>query len=453
MMVCKLGHIVIITTGILLNSLAIAEETNEMENMREAIEVQKRELNMQIKTSEEQILELKNRIKDLERNEKQAKREVDKSNSSEEGEDEKPINLRLSSMVAMGGSTADDAELQNLQKGSHDPNRNGFTLQLLGLAFEGSLNPYMEARASISSRIDVDGESKIELEEAYLKMRLLDHEFDLKTGLYFTEFGYLNAIHAHDWNFVDKPVVLSRVFGGDSLRNTGIQLGWNAQATWATKLYFSVQHPKGETAVSFLWNPGEDIAGHTLIDREVNDLSDLLYSFRWTHDWVTQSGISLKSGASGLWGQNATGNETRTSIYGLDLSVYWNSNVKVTSIPKVSWYTEILYRDYEAGDTSDPTRELLHDWGGYTQILWRFKRDWLAGFRLEYANGNGDNSMDPSRDERRRISPNVTWLLGENVGLRLQYNHDRAEHLEDNTEDTVWLQLSYALGGHDEHEY
>jgi flagellar motility protein MotE (MotC chaperone) len=72
MMVCKLCHIVIITAGIFINSLAIAEEPNEMENMREAIEVQKRELNMQIKTSEEQILELNNRIKELEENKKQA---------------------------------------------------------------------------------------------------------------------------------------------------------------------------------------------------------------------------------------------------------------------------------------------------------------------------------------------------------------------------------------------
>jgi hypothetical protein len=453
MVACKQCLVGIITASIFVNSQAVAEETDEIEDLREAIELLKRELNIKQHASEEKIIELNNRIRELEQHKTQPEREVDKSSHSEESSEKSPVNLRLSGMAAMGGSTADDSELQNLQKGSHDPNRNGFTLQLLGLAFEGSLNPHLDARASIASRIDLEGESKIELEEAYVQTRHLDHGLELKTGLYFTEVGYLNSIHAHDWNFVDKPVVLSRIFGGDSLRNTGIRLGWETQASWATKLFFGVQHPKGETAVSFLWNPGENIGGHILIDREVNNLKDLLYSFRWTRDWETQSGTSIKSGASVLLGPNASGTETRTSIYGLDLSVQWRSDKTVTSIPIVSWNTEILYRLYEAGDTSDPTRETLRDWGVYTQVLWKFKHDLFAGLRLEYANGNGDNATDPSRDDRRRVSPNVTWAYGENVALRLQYNHDRAEHLEDNTADTLWLQLSYTLGGHDEHKH
>lgn len=453
MMSHKIGFIGVSIVGILGSSSVIAEGTGIME-MQQTIEVLRRELYSKQQADERQITEFENRIKLLEKSKLPVFQLADKhAHGNEEEKEQGQINMALSGMMAMGGSTADDATLLNLQKGSHDPNRNGFTVQLLGLAFTGSLTPYLDARASIVSRIDPEGESRIELEEAYVFTRDLDNNLQIKAGQYFTEVGYLNAVHAHDWDFADKPVILSRFFGGDSLRNAGARLAWNAQTSWVTNLLVGIQHPKGETAVSFLSKPGEEIGGHILIDREVADAGDMLYSVKWARDWEMSHGISIKSSVSALWGPNASGMETRTAIYGFDVSVYWPAGKGLSSASVVSWNTEILHRRYEAGDPTDPTHETLRDWGMYTQLLWRFSPRWCTGLRLEYATGNNDNATDPLRDDRKRTSINLTWSQWKNMALRFQYNHDRAEHLIDHTANTFWLQLSYKLGGDDKHEH
>lgn len=370
--------------------------------------------------------------------------------NSERDADGERVNVRLSTMIAAGGSDQGDDELQLLQAGSHDPNRNGFTMQLIGLALQAPVGNYAVGRASITSRIDPEGENKVELEEAYLQGALPNSAFEFRAGQYFTEFGYLNPRHAHDWAFIDKPVILSRLFGGDALRNPGVQIARGSASEGGARMSVGVQHPSGETARSFLFKGGEDIGGHLLIDREVEDFGDLLYSARLAYGWDSGNGVRWRAGASGLWGPNATASDARTAIYGFDFGGSWSGSGSGGG-QSVDWNTELLWRRYEAGTAT--ASEVLRDWGGYTQIVWLFRPDWLAGVRLEYADGNGDNHQDPFRDRRTRTSWQLGWLGWRNASLRLQYNHDRADHLDDGDANSVWVQLRYALGGDEHHTH
>ena len=110
-----------------------------------------------------------------------------------------------------------------------------------------------------------------------------------------------------------------------------------------------------------------------------------------------------------------------------------------------------MYRNYEAGDKSDPTRETLEDFGLYLQGEWGFRPGWVAALRFEYAEGNGDNVGDPLRDSRVRVSPALTWFPTEFSKVRLQYNRDWADHLSDDSANTLWFQLEYSLGSHFAH--
>jgi hypothetical protein len=41
-----------------------------------------------------------------------------------------------------------------------------------------------------------------------------------------------------------------------------------------------------------------------------------------------------------------------------------------------------MYRRFQAGhgaDDSFPVAETFHDWGFYSQVLWGFKKGWVAG--------------------------------------------------------------------------
>ncbi len=364
-----------------------------------------------------------------------------------------PLQIGLSGLFAAGGSSVDNAALVNLQAGGHDPNKNGFTVQNIELSIGATVDPYLDGQANLIFLINAAGETVMELEEAFFITRNLPGGLQIKGGQYFTEFGRQNKQHPHTWAFVDQPVVLSRFFGGDGLRSQGVRASWLMPTDWYSEFYFGMQNAKGETVTSFLNAPGEDIGGHTLIDRDARGSGDLLYSVRWLNGTDISDTLSMNLGFSGLWGPNASGTTTDTQIVGADLYLKWQPATSQRGYPFVTWHTEVLQRRYEAGDPGDASRETLRDWGLFTQALWGFKPGWVAGLRWEYATADGDTAADPLRDTRKRLSPNVTWYPSEYSKVRLQYNRDWAEHLAEKTADSLWLQVEFSLGAHMAHTF
>lgn len=359
-----------------------------------------------------------------------------------------PFNIGLSALFAAGGSSVNDHALANLQAGGHDPSRNGFTVQNVELSAGGAVDPYLDAQANLIFLIDRDGETVVELEEAFLTTRALPHGLQVKAGQFFTEFGRHNPQHPHTWAFVDQPVVLSRFFGGDGLRSQGARIAWLTPLPWYSELYLGAQNAKGETVSSFLWAPDETVGGYTLIDRGgARGAGDLLWSARWLNGVDLSDTVSANLGVSALAGPNASAIDTGTRIYGVDVYLKWRPVVNQRGFPFVAWQAEWLTRDYET--PASP----LKDHGGYTQVLWGFAPRWIAGLRLEYADGEGDTGIDPLRDRRTRYAPNLTFYPTEFSKIRFQYNRDWAQHLEGHTADSVWVQYEFNLGAHSTHKF
>ena len=97
------------------------------------------------------------------------------------------------------------------------------------------------------------------------------------------------------------------------------------------------------------------------------------------------------------------------------------------------------------------------DWGGYSQVLWGYRKGWAVGLRYEYASGSSspvDPSSDPARDDRQRISPILVWTPTEFSRFRLQYNYDLAEHLgkapwnEPSPVHSIWVGMEVHFGEH-----
>ena len=434
------------------SSVALArEETDELQ--RQLTELGQQMLQMR-QGYQQQIDSLEQRIDELE------KRSVQPVSQSPTppvpggmGAGNSSLQIGLSGLFAGGGSTVDNDALQNLQAGAHDPNQNGFSVQNVELSIGATVDPYFDAQANMIFQIDTDGETVVELEEAFFITRSLPWGLQVKGGQYFTEFGRLNKQHPHSWSFVDQPVVLSRFFGGDGLRSQGARLSWLTPTDWYSELIVGLQNAKGETVTSFLNAAGEDIGGHTLIDRDARDFGDLLYTARWLNGFDLSETVSMNLGISGLWGPNASGNDTDTNIVAADWYLKWQPAYTQRGFPFVSWHTEVLRRRYDAGDPGNPNQETLKDWGLFTQALWGFKPGWVAGLRWEYATADGDTANDPLRDTRKRLSPNLTWYPTEYSKLRLQYNRDWVEHLADKTADTLWLEVEFSLGSHMAHVF
>lgn len=367
--------------------------------------------------------------------------------------------IGLSTSVTGGGSSVGNDDLANLQRGDHDPNKNGFTVQSAELFVGGAVDPYFDAQANIGLKIDAEGETVIELEEAFARTRSLPFGLQVKAGQFYTALGRANPMHLHRWDFVDQPVILSRLLGPDGLRSQGVQLSWLTPLPWFSELTLGTQNSKGETAVSFLGEEGEEVGGFMLADRSVRNAADLLYTARWLNGFDLSETASVNLGFSAAVGPNASGPDNRTYLYGADIFAKWQPDSTHRGFPFIAFQAEAFLRNYEAGDPGDPNRQTLEDWGFYAQALWGFTPGWVAGLRVDHADSDGgaaDKADDPVRDGRWRVSPNVTWFPTEFSKLRLQYNHDWAEHLDNQGQDgadTVWLQLQFSLGGHFAHTF
>ena len=97
-------------------------------------------------------------------------------------------------------------------------------------------------------------------------------------------------------------------------------------------------------------------------------------------------------------------------------------------------------------------RQTVETWGGYTQVLWGFRRGWVAGLRGDYVTEEpADIPPDSGLATQWRASTNLTWYPTEFSKLRLQYNHDDIQGT--GGEDSVWLQFEFLLGAHAAHKF
>jgi hypothetical protein len=378
------------------------------------------------------------------------------------------LDLSFDLVGAAGGSSAPESDMRRLQGGGHDPKNRGFTVQNVELTFAGVVDPYLRGDANIVLLIDETGETVVELEEAYLSSLDLPLNLQLEAGQFFTEFGRLNPTHPHTWDFVDQPVVNSRFFGPDGLRNPGLQLSWLAPLPFFAELTLSAQDAHGETAPSFRGEPGETLGGRTLGESEVRGLDDLLYMARLETSFDLAEDLTLVGGLSSLFGPNASADEARTSIYGVDLYAKWRPLSNNQGWPFLAWQTEVMVRRYDAGQVlaesggavASPTT--LDDYGLYSQLTWGFARPWVAGVRYERAWGEDaafgsgdaayDTQTDPLRDSRQRYSAVLSYYPSEFSKLRLQYNYDRAQFIGE-AAHSAFLQFEILFGAHGAHKF
>ena len=365
--------------------------------------------------------------------------------------------LSLSSLFSSGWSSAAAEELLALQGGAHDPNKRGFTVQNVELSLMGAVDPFLRGEAHLIFQIDAQGESILELEEAFLTTQTLPYGLQLKAGTYFTEFGRLNPQHPHSWSYVDQPVINTRMFGGDGLRGQGVRVAWLSPLPWYAELFLGLQNANGETAVSFLNSPEEDrFLGRPLIYRELESIADLLRSARWLNSFNIGEETTVNLGASALWGPNATGQAGKTAIYGGDLYLKWQPPANDQGWPFVALQGELIHRNYWAADSSElfiGSPQTLTDIGGYLQVQWGLKRGWVAGVRYESATGSGKDDGDPLRDQRTRVGGNLTYYPSEFSKVRLQLNLDRARFFDQGKAWGLWLQYEFLLGRHAGHKF
>jgi hypothetical protein len=387
------------------------------------------------------------------------------------------VDVSLAVVAAAGGSTATDHEHEGLAIGGHDPSGRGFTLQGAELSLTGAVDPYFTAEAHLTAA----PEHGIELEEAFITTTGLPHALEVKAGYQLIEFGRANTLHMHASGWINQPVIAGRLLGGEGSRSTGARVAWLAPAPWYSQFSVggyngddaSLASFRGEAAGSHehdhVDEPERTIAGRLRAEElTTGSWADMLWSARWENA-ADLAGVEAKLGLSWLGGANATGEGTRSDIYGADLVLAATpTGGTVTSLKLTA---EAMLRRAEVAESADEDedgnpftapQDELTDWGLYAQLVVGLGSRWSVGLRGEYADASGasvghdglmDSDADAVRDRRIRISPLASWRPSEFSRLRLQYDYDRAQHLVEGPAHSVWLGLDVLIGAHPAHGF
>ncbi|MDB4459149.1 hypothetical protein N9059_01100 [bacterium] len=419
------------------------------------------------------------------------------------------LDIGLTGTFVAGGSTT--SEIGELNPGGHDPSGRGFSVQGIEASFLGSIDPYFQGSANLNFALAADGETFVEVEEAWLESMSLPWNFQVRAGQMYSDFGRHNSQHVHAWSFVDQPLAVSRLLGADGMRNPGARASWLAPMPWFTEFSFTLQNSGGGTASSFRGSghshgdeEEEELPfgfRHQDNDRGVRSFGDMLFNPRLATSFNITDTHTLLLGGSAAFGPNNSGGggETDTRIYGADLTWKWQSRNHDRGFPFVSLQSEFLARNYELGsfdwdedgnggdgdgDTfvdegilTDPVTglpaivapETVSDYGLYSQFLYGFKPGWVAGLRFDYLFGDRANyevrglgladgaggidavGLDLERGNRYRISPNLTYYPSEFSKIRLQYNYDDRDQI--GIDHSLWLQFEMSLGAHSAHRF
>jgi hypothetical protein len=353
------------------------------------------------------------------------------------------MNVGFSGLIDLGWSSR--ADVRRLQVGDHDPRVRGFTIPNAELTLDGAVDPFFKGFVNIVNKLDENGETGVELEEMFLITTALPGNLQFKAGQFFAEFGRQNVQHPHAWAFVDQPLVLNRMFGGEGMRGQGARLSWLLPTPFYTEAMVGVLNSAGETMFSFRNDESGAIHGGAPVERDVNAGSDMVFLPRVASSFDVGNQTFLL-GLSGAFGPNNAGEATRTRIVGTDVYWKWKSPTASAGFPFVSVQAEYLARNYES-----ELSPKIQDDGSYAQLLWGIKPRLVAGLRGDFSNAGSGVDVTPERESRTRWSPSMTWYPSEFSKVRFQYNYDHRASL--GRDHSVWVQFEFLLGAHAAHRF
>jgi len=372
-----------------------------------------------------------------------------------------------------GDSTVSDPG--ELEVGSHDPYRNGLSLQGLEISADLAVGEYLGAEATYNIFEDEENNSLDgEFEEIYATFDLPG--LRVRGGRYLNAFGFQNQVHVHGWNFVDLPLAYGRFLGDHGLRTDGASALFNIPSRWGANLAFSfgdaVSHDHGH-GDEHLHGHEEEHDGETESHGSGEDLlfADGFASTRLLIPWNKDDFNRWKTHLSLAFGNNSYGEPT--IVYATGIAYEWLENgyepggarfrtslelfARTWSAPGGGHEEDDHGHEHEDDDHGHEEEETEHgheeedhaelpsgsDFGFVAEAIYSPSFSWDFGGRLGYVSGNSEAELD----ERWRLSPAVTWWANESrtLSLRLQGNLD---FLPSSEEQSVWLQLGLAWGSH-----
>ena len=341
----------------------------------------------------------------------------------------------------------------------------GFTLGHIELSASTEIDNVFAGKLTVAIA-EHEGETEVELEEAYIQTLGLGNGLTVRAGRFFPSIGRVNKQHNHAWDFIDAPLVYNGLWGAKYI-DDGLRLSWVAP----TELFL-------ELGIEGLANGGFPAGGERSdgIDSTVlfaNIGGDLSVSSSW------QAGISFHqadvvdraTAGHGHEGEEEEGGEEETPNFsgesdtlGLNLVYKWSPNGNAKNRHFIL-QAEYFQRD-EQGDVtllgSDPLEATSIDAdqsGFYMQGIYKFAPHWRAGLRYDRLSSDNRGSDTEVLEEAGLLNEGINptryslmteWVPSEFSRVRLQYSRDESSENRDNQ---LFLQFTMSLGAHGAHNF
>lgn len=336
------------------------------------------------------------------------------------------------------------------------PGTRGFSLSESELTLSASIDPWLRGSASIALHSD----DSLSVEEAYIQTTALGRGLSLKAGRFFSGIGYLNAQHAHTWDFVDNPLAYQAMLG-TQYGDDGVQLTWVAPLERYVELGLELGRGRGF--------PGSDSSrnGLGMAALTAHTGGDIGTSHSWRAG-VSLLGAKANDQELALAGAGAGGEpltallDGRTRVWVADAVWKWapegnpaRRNFKLQAEYLRSTRKGTLNAALDDADSAAGYRAVQSGW--YLQGVYQFMPRWRVGLRTEtldpgsqrYGANAGVFAAVDYRPRKHALM--LDFSPSEFSRLRLQFAQDRAR--EDATDHQLFLQYQTSLGAHGAHGF
>lgn len=327
---------------------------------------------------------------------------------------------------------------------------NGFNLRHLEIQFSAEIDSWLKASA-----IAAVSEHGAEMETAEIQATSLPWGLQARAGKFYSDFGYINARHAHEWDFTDQPLIYELTLGSHGLNDKGVQLSWLAPTP--VYLLFGVEAFQGENEKMFAQAEADELPENN--------------GPRLGVGWIKLAPLQAEKHALqlGLFGASGSHQEIHEEVASTNFydGVNWFAGgdvvYKFDSGKPYGQGDATLQAEYFLRNTdldlqgAGGSLEAMQD-GYYVQGTYGFLPRWRGGLRGEQV-GLMNEKQEPGEAKEKfgdswRASAMVDFSPSEFSRIRFQVSNGDYETAEGT--ENVWegfVQLTVSLGAHGAHKF
>jgi len=302
-----------------------------------------------------------------------------------------------------------------------------FNFRSAEIGIAASIDPYARGYAFFNG----SGEG-VEVEEAAMVTTSLPWNLQARGGRFFADFGRLAKFHPHEYAFVNTPLSLERIVGGESQAD-GVELSYLfptpffLRGTVGGYNKIGAENERVENAKSRAWS-------------RFTYLGRLQTYFDITDNHSIELGSSLAYTPTVRLAGDPQGSDR--TLTGVDVT-YRYQPLGSTLHQGLTVGAE-FFGNSEREERASGIRRMFAP-GGYVYAEAKLSREWAAGFLY-------DNAPSLSSPGKKTISysPFITWNLSEFNRLRFQYSYFDDNVREEKAErgNQFFLQWTTVLGSH-----